>query len=229
LPFAAVGWVLLGALVGIVVGGVLAAVGYAATDSLAVELLAAQVGLYGGVAGAVVLIARRYGTGDVRRDFALSWRGRDVGIGLLASVACRFAAGIVVVVVLAATGADAEDAAPEQFERYESSTSARVAIAVVAVLAAPLVEELLFRGVLLRALRRPLGRVGAIAVQAAAFGLLHVDWSQRWEQAVALFLGTAVLGVGSAVLVERTGRLAPSVWCHAWFNLVAAIVLLAGS
>jgi membrane protease YdiL (CAAX protease family) len=228
LPAAAVAWALLGVLLGIVLAGVLAGLAGLATDSLAVEIVTAQAGLYAGILWSVRLVSRRYGTGHVRRDLELAWRARDIAIGLVGSIASRVAAGIVVAVVLLATSADADSAAPEQFERYESSTAARIAIAVIAVVAAPFVEELLFRGVLLRSLRRPLGRVGATVVQAALFGLLHVDWTGRWEQGLALFLATAVLGVASAILVEQTGRLGPSVWMHAWFNLVAAVVILVG-
>jgi uncharacterized protein len=228
LPFSAVGWALLGVAIGVVASGLLAVLADLVTDSVAVELLVAQAGLYAGIAWAIVIVCRRYGSGRVRDDLVVHWRPIDLGIGLLGSIACRVAAGVLVLVALAALGGDVDDAAPEQFERYETSDLARIVIVVIAVLAAPVVEELLFRGVLLRALRGSLGRVGAIAVQATLFGLLHVDWSGRWEQGVTLFLATAALGVGSAVLVELTGRLAPSVWAHAWFNLVSAIVILNG-
>ena len=228
LPFSAVGWALLGVFVGVVLSVALSVLTGLMTDSLAIELLVGQAGLYVGILWAIVWVCRRYRTGRVRDDLVVHWRGVDVGIGLIGSIACRVGAGVLVIVALAVLGGDADDAAPEQFERFETSDLARVVIAVIAVCAAPVVEELLFRGVLLRALRGPLGRIGAIAVQATAFGLLHVDWSGHWEQGVTLFIATAALGVGSAVLVEMTGRLAPSIWTHAWFNLVSSIVILWG-
>jgi membrane protease YdiL (CAAX protease family) len=228
LPFSAVGWALVGVLVGVVASGVLTLLASVVSDSLALELLVAQGGLYAGIGWGIVFVCRRYRTGRVRDDLVVSWRRVDVGIGVIGSIACRIAAGVLVVVVLTVLDGDADDATPEQFERFETSDLARVVVALIAVLAAPVVEELLFRGVLLRGLRGPLGRDGAIAVQAAAFGLLHVDWSGPWEQGVTLFVATAALGVGSAVLVELTGRLAPSIWAHAAFNLVSAIVILAG-
>ncbi|MFI5036049.1 MAG: CPBP family intramembrane glutamic endopeptidase [Acidimicrobiales bacterium] len=109
---------------------------------------------------------------------------------------------------------------------FDSSHGATlVALGVMSVAAAPLLEEWFFRGVVFRALRQALGsRPGALSTGAAAlvsavlFALAHGEPLQ--------FAGLALLGVVLALLVERTGRLVPSVVAHASFNAVAFTVLL---
>lgn len=78
---------------------------------------------------------------------------------------------------------------------------------------APLVEELFFRGLLLRAL---LGRTPvpvAVVISALLFGLAHFEAVQ--------FAGLAAFGVILALLAWRTGRLMPGIGAHAAFNMAA--------
>lgn len=102
--------------------------------------------------------------------------------------------------------------------------AARVATGVIA---APIAEELAYRGYLMR---RPLGEdfesipfrsVGwtALLVTALAFGVLHG----------ALWLPGIVAGVGYGLILIRTGRMGEAVAAHATTNLLlAAWVLAAG-
>jgi membrane protease YdiL (CAAX protease family) len=89
-----------------------------------------------------------------------------------------------------------------------------------AVLAAPILEEVLFRGVLQTALlatvtpmlgtqRQPAARLVAILVTSAAFALLHPDTT--WP---SIFCLSVALGY----LYERTGRLTAPIILHAAFN-----------
>ncbi len=83
------------------------------------------------------------------------------------------------------------------------------------VVGAPIVEELFFRGLLLRSL---LGRTPppvAIVVSAVLFGLAHFEAVQ--------FAGLAAFGVVLGVLAWRTGRLTPGIGAHAAFNAAAVI------
>lgn len=100
----------------------------------------------------------------------------------------------------------------------------RVLLALLVVCVAPVVEELVFRGVLLSGLahRMPVG--WAIVASAVIFGCIHLpDFRFSWYPIPALIL----LGLVLAWLRVRTRSLWPSITLHATNNLVAAIAWLA--
>ena len=225
LPAAAAGWGLLGWVVGMV-GATVGLIGSrAVTDNLLVHLLASQTLLWAGLMGAVLIDSRRYGSGRIRRDYQLCLRGKDVALGVSLSLVARVAAGGVAVLVLLLTNEDV-DALPSQVDAYERSTAALVAVVIIAVFAAPVVEELFFRGLLMRSLEPSLKPAGAIAVQAVLFGAVHVS-DVGWRQNVAIMSSLAVTGAILGVLVFATKRLGPAIWLHATFNGIAAVVIVA--
>ena len=89
---------------------------------------------------------------------------------------------------------------------------------VAVVLVAPFVEELYFRGLLLRALWGRMGRVLTVALSAVLFGLAHVQLLQ--------LPALVVFGLVAGTLVVATRRLAPAMWAHAAFNGVTVVQLL---
>jgi membrane protease YdiL (CAAX protease family) len=95
-------------------------------------------------------------------------------------------------------------------ESFDSSRAAQfAAYAVVVVLVAPVVEELMFRGVGF-ALLEPLGQTAAILLTGLAFALVH-----------GLVIGFAVIAsfaIGLGYLRARTTSIYPCVVLHASFN-----------
>jgi membrane protease YdiL (CAAX protease family) len=87
-------------------------------------------------------------------------------------------------------------------------------LAMLAVLT-PIVEELVFRGLLLGGLSRHLSFGWANAVQSGVFALVHVD-SPR-------LLGYFALALLAGWLVRRTGSLWPAMLLHALNNAVATM------
>lgn len=87
----------------------------------------------------------------------------------------------------------------------------------LAVVAAPLSEEFLFRGVLLRGLEASLRPAGAVVGCAVLFAIVHPPPAM-----VPVFL----LGLATAMLARRRDWLVAPVMVHAVYNL---IVVLAGS
>jgi membrane protease YdiL (CAAX protease family) len=83
-------------------------------------------------------------------------------------------------------------------------------VAFFALTAAPLSEELLFRGYLLGGLRTRLGRHPSAALAAAAFALVH-GIPEAWAV-------TFLLGLVLADLRERTGGLTAPIAAHACYN-----------
>ncbi len=87
---------------------------------------------------------------------------------------------------------------------------------------APLVEELLFRGLLLRSLLRKTTPAWAVAISAVVFAAAHLlDPSTATLMAPLLLLATI-----SAIRAVRTGNLSQSIMLHVGFNLLSAILLL---
>ena len=91
------------------------------------------------------------------------------------------------------------------------------ALWIVAV-AAPVVEEFVFRGVLLRSFASHIGAGWANIVQAALFSAMHMNL----QAALVLF----VLGLVLGTLARRSGSLLAPMLLHAAFNLIAALILL---
>ncbi|MCU0863103.1 MAG: CPBP family intramembrane metalloprotease [Planctomycetes bacterium] len=85
------------------------------------------------------------------------------------------------------------------------------------VFAAPLAEELVFRGYLQGALREVVSPRAAVLLAALAFGLAH---------GVHYALPTGLLGVLFGWLVERRGSLWPAVAAHALHNAVVTAVVV---
>jgi membrane protease YdiL (CAAX protease family) len=94
--------------------------------------------------------------------------------------------------------------------------------AILTICGAPLFEELLFRGTLLRGLLGVLrewpswiGVTVAVVIDGTVFGIAHLGTDQ-WIQ----LPGLAAVGVVLAVLAIHTRRLGPSIMTHAAFNAV---------
>ena len=94
-----------------------------------------------------------------------------------------------------------------------------IALAVAAtVVVAPLVEEIVFRGLLFGALAPRIGVLAAALVSALVFGAVHGD--------PVLFPTIAALGFVSAIAYAATGNLWVSITLHALNNAVGAIFLV---
>jgi membrane protease YdiL (CAAX protease family) len=91
---------------------------------------------------------------------------------------------------------------------------------VMAVTAAPLFEELLFRGFLQPVFIRTFGAIAGILLTSSLFGLLHIfEYQGLWQYAAAVTLVGAVLGT----VRYRTNSIIPSTLMHACYNSVSAV------
>ncbi len=89
------------------------------------------------------------------------------------------------------------------------------------VVLGPLVEEIVFRGLLFGALVQRLGVLLAALVSALLFGLMHGD--------LVLLPALAALGFVNALIYARTGNLTTAVVLHALNNALGAVFLIASS
>ena len=100
--------------------------------------------------------------------------------------------------------------------------------ALVALVAAPLVEEFVFRGVLFEGFSRAWGAIPAAVVVTGLFALMH--FTEAWAYPPAL-VTIAILGVLAIVVRVRSQSLVPAIALHACYNLgiVLASVASAGA
>ncbi len=98
---------------------------------------------------------------------------------------------------------------------------APLAIALVAVGVAPVIEELIFRGVLFRWLQARVGTGAGVFLSALIFSIVH------WN--LLALLPVFVLGLLLALLFHRTGSLWAAMSLHASFNLGSLLISLAMS
>lgn len=184
-------------------------------------------GIWIGFVGAPWLASRTAGT---RRFLA------DLGIRFLAIDAVGIFIGVGGQIVVAVMYAPFRNHihnfdGPAQKLTGSSHGGGFIVIALATVLVVPFIEEIFFRGLLLRALvrlcmprvatagvARTIGVVVAIVLDGLLFGLAHGELVQ--------LAGLAVFGVVLAAISYRTGRLGMNVISHASFNLVAVIAIL---
>jgi membrane protease YdiL (CAAX protease family) len=99
----------------------------------------------------------------------------------------------------------------------------RAFFALVVLVIAPIGEELLFRGALLRGLLRRTNPATAVWISGLVFALVHVALDPGAGFAVPALLG---LGLLSGYRALRTGDLSESILLHAGFNLLAVLQIL---
>lgn len=168
--------------------------------------------------------SRRWGSGRPATDFGLQFRWSDAGWGpivWLVALGCELAMVLVVVITDIPLIGNTEGIGDLNADRTYVIT-----LLIAAVVAAPLIEEVVFRGLVLRGLLSEVPVVAAVALQGVLFGLAHID-PVRGAGNVGLALILAAVGIalgGAAYLLRRIG---PTVIAHAIFNgVVMAVVLL---
>jgi uncharacterized protein len=225
LPDVAIAWV-----AGIVGSAVVAAIviGALGIDSDDVDdhiglLLAGLAAQNVAIIGVLALVGRLKGRGGLVRDFGLRLHLRDwwwvpAGVGL------AILAGLLSAPLSELYGHDEAQGVVEALDDAAGLDLALFAISVVTM--APLAEELLFRGALLRALQRRTTNGKAVFWQAAIFALVHPLGDPSVGSLIALpslfFLGL----FAGRLAVERRDLSAP-IYLHAGFNLLAAIGAIA--
>lgn len=174
----------------------------------------------------VLLVAvgrRRGGTGRPDVDFGLRWRPVDL-VGVPLGVVTQLVVVPAVYVPLARwwpTTFETERVERRARDLWESSSGTGIiALVVVVVIGAPLVEELVYRGLLQRSLVRRAGPFLGVTLATVWFALIHVQPVEY----PGLLLAGAAFGIPAVV----TGRLGASVLAHVAFNAAGLAVVAAG-
>lgn len=105
----------------------------------------------------------------------------------------------------------------------ESSYQARIATAFLAVATGPLIEELVYRGILYPAIARLFGMTWAIIVVSVMFAGVHV---LQYINNLAVIAVIALLSVALTLIRARTGRVLPTFLVHLVFNGLQSVFLI---
>jgi hypothetical protein len=148
---------------------------------------------------------------------------RAVGLGALAFV--MLGAIYAALAKLTATlGGESVQALPATLTGAQAefgTVALLVSLWIGMVVAAPVAEEIFYRGLLYRGLAATrLGAAGAIALTSVVFGLCHAP-GFGWERVV----GTSLIGVFLGVLRWRTDNTVVPIVAHASMNLLGATMI----
>ncbi|QYO66973.1 CPBP family intramembrane glutamic endopeptidase [Leptolyngbya sp. 7M] len=109
-----------------------------------------------------------------------------------------------------------------------SSWYIKYVVAVIAILSAPLVEEVVYRGVLYSAFQRAFGVVIAVVAVTLLFSLVHVaQYSQNATPDYAVMSVLTLLSLLLTLVRVWTGNLLPCIVLHLVFNSFQSVVMIA--
>lgn len=180
--------------------------------------VAELIGLWIGLIGAAVWWSRVHGTNRLGPDLGLrigAWW--DVPLGAAVGLASQYGlAEMYLPFRRVDHNITHQLGQPTQRLVGTSHTSPSIAVLLLFLaIGAPVVEELFFRGLLLRSLTALTNPAVAIVISGLLFGLAHFEALQ--------FAGLAVFGMVLGVLAWRLRRLGPSIAAHMSFNTVAVL------
>lgn len=164
-------------------------------------------------------VATHYKGNGIRIDFGLTLNRQQIRLGVFAGIAClglASATGWVSTKIFGPISSAAGDLGSKEHGLV------RVVFALLVVLGAPVVEEIVFRGLLLGSLlKREMETWLALVISALGFSLFHFE-PKRF---LILFVSGLVLGL----VRIKSGSTAASTVAHAVNNLPGALVLLFGT
>jgi membrane protease YdiL (CAAX protease family) len=205
--------------------GILALLGVDGNDYTVPQLALATGAAWLVQVAALVFTSSHYGTGEPVDDFVAHYgvRFRPIDlVGVPAGVIAQLAIVPLVYLPLRAVW-------PDTFSKSELEQRAReladkangwtvVLLVIVVVIGAPIVEELVYRGLLQRSMSAAIGVVPGLVVMSIWFALMHptpIEWP-------GLMVAGALFGAGLAL----TGRIGPGIITHAAFNATGLILAL---
>jgi membrane protease YdiL (CAAX protease family) len=154
---------------------------------------------------------------------------REVAIGAVLGVLVRIAAGFVAtgVVFVLRDAFDRPVNLPTQVST-DLTGWGLVSFAIFAVIAAPVLEEFVFRGLVFRSIADRHGFWAGAVVSAVAFGAFHLLTPGNGIDVLALGIIHVGTGIGLAGIYWKRRNLLASIAGHAAFNLIAVVAIIAG-
>ena len=160
-----------------------------------------------GVVFGIAHLMRKSSTGVNKYDFSLS------SLKIMALVSISIIAIQTGIVLPLANLLPMPDAFKQLFIELGNQKGILSFIAIV--IAAPVLEELIFRGIILDGLLRRYSPVKSIIISSVLFGIVHLN---PWQ-----FIAAFLIGVFSGWVYYKTRKLTLSIIIHAVNNLVAFV------
>lgn len=209
---------LMGGLVG---GALIAVAGFDAAGSASALTFVIATQTAAAIA-AIVGFSQSAGTKDLGVDLGFSLRAKEVW-GIFGGMGLQIAVGLLLVPLADWLNVEEQQQSVADVAEQTTDTAGLVLIFISFVVLAPLAEELLFRGVILRALTPRLGAAGAVFLQALIFAGLH------WEpDLVVQVIGLFIIGLVLGFVTIRRGSLGLAMMLHAGVNLLGYLGLVYG-
>jgi membrane protease YdiL (CAAX protease family) len=165
---------------------------------------------------ATIVISHHWGTGRLRDDYGLRFRAFDL-LGIPIGIASQAVLIPAIYWVLRVSSEDVSSQARTLTDRAGSDAEV-VLLVLMVVVGAPIIEELFFRGLLMRAIQARWNDGLALVASALFFALVHFQPLQ--------IPGLFVFGLILGTCAQRTGRLGMSILAHSAFNATAVVMLL---
>ena len=221
-PIAFLTWLaawLLGQIVALVV---YSAGGYEDLDEVPIwVLLVSQVLVWGIFITAMVLASRRAGSGRFRHDYQVHARAVDL-LGVPIGVLTQLVLVPLVYLPLERLWEDVftEERLTENAKDLvdRASGGSMVLLVLMVCVGAPVVEELVYRGLLQGSLAARVNHVPALLAASALFAVVHFRPVE--------YPGLLVIGLVCGACALATGRLGMAIACHVGFNVTGLLLAL---
>ena len=185
-------------------------------------IVVSAVAQYSVMALGLRVLSGRKGTGNFRHDYHLRVSSNDWPF-FLYGVGALFAFGLVLTGIFELLNIDAPTQEVVEAAQTTDNILEKGVILLAIAVFAPILEEMLFRGVLLDALKARLALSPAIWVTGVVFGIVHLT------DPATLALVPALIGLGVVLgyVRERGGSsLSRPILMHMGFNFVTAAALV---
>jgi uncharacterized protein len=175
----------------------------------------------------VLVAVFRHGSGSPVRDLGLRFRPIDVLWGLAIGMLARVVASLIEIAGFGRMGGGGVTFGETVYDGWWLFGAV-----LAPVLLAPLLEEVFFRGLVLRAVAgnvpgsRAVSLGVAIAVSGLVFALVHVVQATTVMETWVTGLGTLVFGLAAASVAAVTGRLGGAIIAHVTFNALVVLPAL---
>jgi uncharacterized protein len=169
---------------------------------------------------ALAIVSARWGSGRFTDDFRLRFRAIDL-VGIPIGVASQLLLLPLLYLPLRSiwpdtfSSEDVEQRARDLWDR--ASDGWIIALVIIVVVGAPLIEEIVYRGLILQALQGRINDVLALIASSLWFAAIHL----QPVELPGLFAFALVLGATFLV----TGRLGCPILAHASFNAVGLLLV----
>jgi membrane protease YdiL (CAAX protease family) len=169
---------------------------------------------------ALVVVSQYWGGARPLKDFRVSFRLVDVA-GIPIGIASQL-------ILLPLVYWPLQNLFPDTFSSEDIEERARelwdkangvwvIALIAVVVIGAPLIEEIVYRGMILQALQGRLHEILALILSAAWFGAIHLQPVE--------FPGLFIFGLVLGLCFQKTGRLGSAILAHAAFNATGLLLV----